>query len=279
MARAHRHFVAGQVWHITQRCHNKDFLLRYAIDRRRWMYWLFQARRRYNLSILNYIVTANHIHLLVQDCGDNSIPSAIQLVAGRTAQEFNKRQGRRGSFWEDRYHATAVQSDAHLLRCMAYIDLNMVRARRVEHPIDWRESGYFEALHPKKRGSRIDPKKLCAVLGFETPAQLQLARDGWIAALIDANELQRQAYWTESVAVGNREYTVFMKRALGSSSPGRQPRSEGDCYSLREDSAIYQNSSSLLVDLPDISDAGPDIWSSPVSALVPAKESSFQSFL
>ena len=53
MARAHRHFVAGQVWHITQRCHNKDFLLRYAIDRRRWMYWLFQARRRYKLCILS----------------------------------------------------------------------------------------------------------------------------------------------------------------------------------------------------------------------------------
>ena len=253
MARAHRHFVAGQVWHITQRCHNKDFLLRYAIDRRRWMYWLFQARRRYKLCILNYIVTSNHVHLLVQDCGNNSIPNAIQLVASRTAQEFNKRQGRRGAFWEDRYHATAVQSDAHLLRCMAYIDLNMVRARRVEHPVDWRESGYFEALHPKKRGGRIDPKKLCELLGFDTPAQLQLARDAWIAALLDANELQRQAYWTESVAVGNREYAFFMKRALGSSSPGRYPRSEGDCYSLREDGACYLNTTSLPTSIAEIS--------------------------
>jgi len=122
----------------------------------------------------------------------------------------------------------------------------------VEHPIDWRESGYFEALHPKKRGGRIEPEKLCDLLGFDTPAQLQLARDAWIAALIDANELQRQAYWTESVAVGNREYAVFMKRALGSSSPGRQPRSEGDCYSLREDGACYLNTASLPTSMSEI---------------------------
>jgi len=33
-----------------------------------------------------------------------------------------------GAFWEDRYHATAVAADAHLHRCIACIDLNMVRA-------------------------------------------------------------------------------------------------------------------------------------------------------
>jgi len=249
MARAHRHFVAGQVWHITQRCHNKDFLLRYAIDRRRWMYWLFQARRRYKLCILNYVVTSNHIHLLLQDCGNNSIPNALQLIAGRTAQEFNKRHGRRGAFWEDRYHATAVQSDSHLLRCMTYIDLNMVRANRVEHPSDWTESGYYESLHPKKRGKRIDPDALSKLLGFETPAQLQAKRDFWINELLQAGELKRQAYWTESVAVGNRDYTVFMKRALGKSTLGRQPRSEGDCYSLREESALYSFEDELRANL------------------------------
>lgn len=246
MARANRHFVAGQVWHITQRCHNKDFLLRYAIDRRRWMYWLFQARRRYNLCILNYVVTSNHVHLLLQDCGNNSIPSAIQLLASRTAQEFNKRHGRSGSFWEDRYHATAVQSDSHLLRCMAYIDMNMVRARRVEHPSEWLESGYYESLHPKKRGSRIDSTKLLSVLGFDSRSELQAARDSWINESLESGDLQRRAYWTESVAVGNRDYTVFIKRALGSSCAGRQPRSEEDCYSLRENSASYEKHGQFL---------------------------------
>jgi hypothetical protein len=31
--------VPGQVWHITHRCHKKEFLLRFARDRRRWVDW------------------------------------------------------------------------------------------------------------------------------------------------------------------------------------------------------------------------------------------------
>jgi putative transposase len=50
----------------------------------------------------------------------------MQLIAGRTGQEFNDRKGRHGAFWEDRYHATAIEADEHLHRCVVYIDLNMV---------------------------------------------------------------------------------------------------------------------------------------------------------
>ncbi|MGE4344011.1 MAG: hypothetical protein AB7F20_06950 [Geoalkalibacter sp.] len=45
--------------------------------------------------------------------------------------------GRKGAFWEDRYHAAAIESGEHLLRCLVYIDLNMVRAGAVSHPQEW----------------------------------------------------------------------------------------------------------------------------------------------
>jgi putative transposase len=38
-----------------------------------WLQWFFQAKRRYGLTILNYMVTSNHIHLiLVADEGMES---------------------------------------------------------------------------------------------------------------------------------------------------------------------------------------------------------------
>ena len=49
MPRANRHRVAGQVWHITERCHRKQFLLKFARDRRAWVGWLYEARRRFGL--------------------------------------------------------------------------------------------------------------------------------------------------------------------------------------------------------------------------------------
>ena len=88
----------------------------------------FEAKKRFGLSVLNYMVTSNHIHLLVRDNGDRGvIPNSIQLIAGRTGQEFNQRKNRKGAYWEDRYHATAVESGDHLARCMVYIDIHPVK--------------------------------------------------------------------------------------------------------------------------------------------------------
>jgi putative transposase len=107
MPRANRHYLPGYVWHITHRCHKKEFLLKLARDRRRWLQWLFESRKRHGLSVLNYTVTSNHIHLLVRDNGDRDvIPTSMQLIAGRTGQEYNHRKDRKGAYWEDRYHAT-----------------------------------------------------------------------------------------------------------------------------------------------------------------------------
>ncbi len=93
------------------------------------MEWLLEAKKRYGVSILNYSVTSNHIHLIVRDHkGGEAIARLVQLIAGRTGQEFNQRKRRKGAFWEDRYHATAVEGDSHLVRYMVYVDLNMVRA-------------------------------------------------------------------------------------------------------------------------------------------------------
>ena len=137
MTRAKRHYIPGQVWHITHRCHKREFLLKFAKDRRRWIQWLFEAKRRYGLTILNYVVTSNHIHLMVVDDKDRmTIPKAIQLTAGRIAQEYNQRTKRKGAYWEDRYHATAIETGKHLLRCLVYIDLNMVRAGVISHPME-----------------------------------------------------------------------------------------------------------------------------------------------
>jgi len=60
------------------------------MDRQRWLHWLYEARKRYGLVVLNFTVTSNHIHLLVfDDKGRDVIPQSIKLVAGRTGQEYN----------------------------------------------------------------------------------------------------------------------------------------------------------------------------------------------
>lgn len=151
MPRANRYFLHGHVWHITHCCHKKEFLLKFAKDRKRWRQWLFEARKRSGLCVLNYIITTNHIHLLVRERGQGEIKKSMPLIAGRTAQEYNQRKGRKGAFREGRYHATAVDSEMYLACCMVYIDLNMVAAGVVSHLADWPCCGYCEFQSPLQR--------------------------------------------------------------------------------------------------------------------------------
>jgi putative transposase len=241
MARAKRHFVPGYIWHITHRCHKREFLLKFSKDRHRYLQWLYQARKRYGLTILNYMVTSNHIHLLVVDTGERDvIPKSMQLVAGRTGQEYNQRKSRKGAFWEDRYHATAVESGEHLIRCLVYIDTNMVRARVVTHPSMWSSCGYNEIQKPRRKNILIDYKRLQGLVGTRSYNQLRTTHRGWIEEYLGNGSKGRQNEWTESVAVGSRSFVENVKALLGSKAKGRNVTEGGQGYKLREPNAHYK---------------------------------------
>jgi putative transposase len=241
MARAHRHFIPGQVWHLTHRCHKREFLLKFARDRERWLQWLYKTRRRYGLTVLNYCVTSNHVHLLVYDgTGGNGVAQSIQLLAGRTGQEYNQRKCRKGAFWEDRYHATAIEDGEHLLRCVVYIDLNMVRAGVVAHPREWPHGGYREIQAPRRRYVLIDYEALGRLAGFDDFARFQEAHRHWAEAALAEQGNGREAGWTESVAVGREDFVRRIGQALGGMARGRRIRKTDDRWELRETEAPYK---------------------------------------
>jgi len=245
MARAKRHFIAGYVWHITHRCHKRDFLLKLVRDRDRWKDWLFEAKKRYGLVALDYTLTSNHIHLLVMDEGGRDvIPNSVKLVAGRVGQEYNIRKDRKGAFWEDRYHATAVQTGEHLIQCIVYIDTNMVRAGAVSHPSEWAHSGYNEIQNPKKRYGIIDVSRLTSILQFDDSEKLRASHYNWVEEKLTENDGNRETEWTESIGVGSRSFLQTVKERLGYRARGRsvlEGKGPGT-YQLRETQSLYASS-------------------------------------
>jgi putative transposase len=241
MARAKRHYIPGHVWHIAHRCHKREFLIKFPRDRRRWIEWLYQAKKRYSgLSMLDYMVTSNHVHLLVFDnAGRSVIPDSIKLVAGRTGQEYNVRKNRKGAFWEDRYHATAVESNRYLRQCITYIDMNMVRAGVVEHPTQWEFCGYNEIQSPRKRKGIIDFDRLMGLLGFENYDDLKDAHYKWVNSVMQTDNRGKENKWTQSIAVGGKTFIEKMKEALGFRAKGRKIICADDTFELREVLAPY----------------------------------------
>jgi len=240
MARAKRHYIPDQIWHLTHRCHKQEFLLKLIRDKRRWLQWLFQAKKRYGLIILNYTVTSNHIHLLVFDeKGRDVIPNSIKLVAGRTGQEYNIRKNRKGAFWEDRYHATAVESEEYLFKCLTYIDLNLVRNGVVSHPSEWSFGGYNEIQKPRRKNVLIAYQKLAELTGFESYNTFREAHQDMVNELLANGNNQRQTQWTEGIAVGSKSFIETIREKFGALAKGRKILETDGDFQLREETASY----------------------------------------
>jgi putative transposase len=170
--------------------------------------------------------------LLLADQGNREIARAMQLIAGRTAQEFNSRKSRQGAFWEDRYHATAVQADSHLMRCITYIDLNMVRARSVEHPSAWDVCGYNEIQSPWGRKGVIDFDRLSFYLGARSNEELAILQNMQLDHEIE--HTLRDPVWTESDAVGEEMYLLELKRDLAARGISKHAVDNGSIWALKD---------------------------------------------
>ena len=64
---------------------------------------------------------------------------------------------------------------------LTYIDLNMMRAGVVEHPVRWGYGGYAEIQSSRERYGRIEYTRLLDLLRLQSIDKLQMSREIAIA--------------------------------------------------------------------------------------------------
>jgi putative transposase len=142
MARLPRLALAGYAHHIVQRGNNRQPIFLDGVDRElMWSLWLEHARQ-HQVAIHAYVLMDNHFHLLATPQAEKSLPLMMQAVGRSYVRRFNQRHGRSGTLWEGRYRSAVLQADPYVLTCMAYMDLNPVRANMCDGPDEFRWSSH-----------------------------------------------------------------------------------------------------------------------------------------
>lgn len=193
-------------YHITQRCQERRFLLRFKQDRRQYLRRLREASRLHGVSVLNFMVTSNHVHLLLWSERASAVSCTMQYLSGSAAQDYNRRKQREGAFWSGRFRPTLVQTGRHVSRCFFYISLNMVRAGVVSHPSEWFGGSHAELCGSGGPGRIIDQERLLFCLEWVSPARF---RDWYERTLADECAWAwhaRQWYWSEAAAIGDKDW-------------------------------------------------------------------------
>ena len=96
MPRANRYFVPGYACHLTHRCHNREFLPRFATDRDHYRMLLREGMLELRIALLDFCITSNHVHVLALADEDERISAFMQKIQGQFGQAYNRRNKRSG---------------------------------------------------------------------------------------------------------------------------------------------------------------------------------------
>ena len=196
MARLPRLTLAGYPHHIILRGNNRQAIFMDSADFQRTLALLQVNAQEQQVQIHAYVLMSNHLHLLLTPLQNDSLPKMMQAVGRSYVLYFNKRHGRSGTLWEGRYRSALIQTERYFLACMAYIDLNPVRAGMVAQAADylWSSHGHFIG---RQNEAWLSPHPLYWEMG-NTP----FAREAAYAAMVQSgiNQKQQQALTSSALS-------------------------------------------------------------------------------
>ena len=124
--------VAGYPHHITQRGNNKEKVFFDDEDRRFYLDLLQRYKNKYGIEILAYCLMENHVHILVVPGEEMALARAMGGTNLVYTQHVNRKYGRSGRLWQNRFFSSVVEEEAYLWAVMRYMERNPVRAGLVK---------------------------------------------------------------------------------------------------------------------------------------------------
>jgi putative transposase len=187
--------------------------------------------RKHQVAINAYVLMDNHFHLLLTPDTGEGVPLMMQAVGRRYVRYFNDRHQRTGTLWEGRYKSTLIQTDRYLLACMAYLDLNPVRAGMVSDPKQFVWSSHRHYIG-QTNDRRVTPHPLFWSLG-NTPFAREAAYTELVRAglAVDAQKAITHAT-LHGWALGDADFVETLQRQtsrrISEARAGRPPMTPSD---------------------------------------------------
>ena len=130
MPRKSRIDAPGAMHHIIVRGIDRQKIFKNDEDRNNFLSRLGVILTETKTDCYAWALIPNHFHLLLRT-GNVSISNVMRRLLTGYAIWYNRRHGRYGHLFQNRYKSILCQEDAYLLELVRYIHLNPLRAKVV----------------------------------------------------------------------------------------------------------------------------------------------------
>jgi REP-associated tyrosine transposase len=227
MPRQPRLRIAGMPLHVIQRGNNRGACFVTDADRMVYLAMLKESAALFGCDVHAFVLMTNHVHLLVTPRMAENVSAAMKHSGQQYAQYFNRTHERTGCLWEGRFRSSLVDSDAYLLTCQRYIELNPVRAGMARDPSEYRWSS-FAANACGVPCDLLTPHTVYLALGKETTSRARAYASLFEEALAPDRIKEIRDAVNGGYALGRKGFVAtlerLMERPVSRRPPGRPRR-------------------------------------------------------
>ena len=158
MASPKRPWVAGAIYHITNRGNRQEIIFRENIDYIVYLGILKETLKFYqddNYKLISYCLMSNHVHLLLKT-GTKEPSFFMRRINSMYARYFNSKYQCIGHLFQGRYFSNLINNVIELLEVSRYIHLNPVRAKMVGSPENYMWSSYNKIVLNEDKFKDLD---------------------------------------------------------------------------------------------------------------------------
>lgn len=174
MPRQMRKLSKSRVYHVIIRGNERKKIFLDDDDRTRFIDTLWDKKKEKQFLVYAYCLMDNHVHLVVGE-GDNTISKVMQGINTSYAYYFNKKYGRTGHLFQDRFRSEVIESDDYLLAAVRYVHNNPVKARIATEPSAYKWSSYNCYLNRDDSGKgRIEKETILGMFSGDKDKAIEL---------------------------------------------------------------------------------------------------------
>ena len=141
MGRELRILDPDEIYHVTSRGNNRGLITFDRTDYACLQEQLAAAATKHRFEVFAWCLMPNHYHVVLR-APAGAISSGLQEINGNYARRTNRRHGRVGHLFQNRFYCGQITSDAHLISAILYVVRNPVTAGLCEHAGLWPDSSY-----------------------------------------------------------------------------------------------------------------------------------------
>lgn len=174
MPRKPREYSSTGIYHVMVRGNERKEIFHENEDRKRFLYILEQKKSKKEYDLYAYCLMDNHAHLIIKENMDH-ITRIMKRINTSYASYYNKKYGRVGHVFQDRYKSEVIEQESYLLEVIRYVHNNPVKARLVDDPKDYPWSSFHLFLdHSKHKFAIVACDEILGMYGRNKKEQFNL---------------------------------------------------------------------------------------------------------